>query len=144
MCKDSLPGPPRCRPPPGSDQYTRTSPAAIPHRVSPRFCTAPRRTAGDNATIFTVCQGEPNRVIVSVAALRKLAAWRQQRLEGIFQGGESCLSQIPQSSPPAPGVGETDRTGTFVDSAVGTGTAEDAALPDSDRRRPPRARGGVR
>lgn len=62
--------------------------------------TAPPRRARHNAPEITACRAEPDRVIVSLAALQKLAAWRRQRQVGVDHGGESCLPKIQPASPP--------------------------------------------
>ncbi len=58
------------------------------------------RTVRHNAPEITACRAEPDRVIVSLAALQKLAAWRRQRQVDVDHGGESCLPKIQPVSPP--------------------------------------------
>ena len=57
-------------------------------------------TARHDTSEITACRAESERVLVSLTALRTLAAWRRQRLESVDHGGESCLSRIQPASPP--------------------------------------------
>jgi len=73
--------------------------SAISKAITPPTHNPPRK-ARHCTTQITACRAEPDRVIVSIAALQKLTAWRRQFQERIDQGGKPCLSKIQPTSPP--------------------------------------------